>query len=124
MNHPALRYGGYVLFFLLFAFPISLLISNKNLKFKNNIKSIKIIFIIVVVIFVSRNLNRLINENSIYNYNFVERPYYNIQDDFYTLQNNKKIFFKDISLCNYENSIKDLKCKRIMGYNFYFKEKN
>ena len=72
LNHPALRYGGYVLFFLILCLPVSIIISNLKYKKKDYIKSIKIIFSIVIIIFASRNIIRLVNENDIYNYNFLK----------------------------------------------------
>ena len=124
LNHPSLRYGGYVLFFIFFTFPVSIMISNQNYKFKNLSKSIKIIFCITIVIFISRNLNRLVDEYLKYNYNFIKNPYYNVQENYFTLKNNKKQMFYDISICKEENSIANIKCKRIYGYNFYFNKNN
>ena len=122
LNHPALRYGGYVLFFIILCLPVSIMISNLKYKRKDYIQSIKIIFSIVIIIYASRNVIRLVNENDIYNYNFLNSPFYNIQDNYFTMKNNKKIFFYDISICEEKNSIKNLKCKKIKGYNFYYKE--
>ena len=121
LNHPALRYGGYVLFFLLFCFPISIIISYHKYKTKDFTKSIKIIFSIIIIIFASRNIIRLVDENNIYNYNFIKNPFYNIQDNYFTMKNNKKMFFYDIYTCEEKNSIKSLKCKNLKGYNFYYK---
>ena len=100
------------------------MISNLKYKRKDYIQSIKIIFSIVIIIFVSRNIVRLVNENDIYNYNIIKSPLYNIQDNYFTMKNNKKMFFYDISICEDKNSIKNLKCKKLKGFNFYYKEQN
>ncbi len=121
LNHPSLRYGGYVLIYLIFVTPISLIISNQNYNFKEKKKSIKIIVSIAILVFVSRNVNRLITENEIYNYNLFENPVYNIEDKFFTMQNRKKTYFHNSKICDLKNSKKDLKCKKILGFNFYFK---
>ena len=39
------------------------------------------------------------------------------------MKKNKKIFY-DTSICDEKNSIKDLKCKKLIGYNFYYKLNN
>ncbi len=124
LKHPSLRYGGYVLFFIILCLPVSIMISNLKYKRKNYIQSIKIIFSIVIIIFASRNIIRLVNENDIYNYNIIKNPFYNIQDNYFTMKNNKRMFFYNISICEEKNSIKNLKCKKIKGFNFYYKEKN
>ncbi len=124
INHPALRYGGYVLFFLIFSLPISIMMSNLKYKVKNYTKSIKIIFSIVIIVSASRNLDRLVDENRIYGFNPIKSPFYNIENSFFTMKKNKKIFFYDTSICEEKNSIKDLKCKKLIGYNFYYKLNN
>lgn len=121
LNHPTLRYGGYVLFFLIITFPISIILSNQNYNFKNSLKSIIIVVSITIVLFSSRNINRLMDENLVYKYNFVKNPYYNIQDNFFTMKKNKKNLFYDSSICIEENSKQNVKCVKIKGYNFYYK---
>ena len=68
-NHPALRYGGYVLIYLILISPLSLIMANQKYTFKGKLKSIKVILIITIVIFAYRNIDRLVNENNIYTYN-------------------------------------------------------
>ena len=97
------------------------MMSNLKYKLKNYTKSIKIIFSIVIIVSASRNLDRLVDENRIYGFNPIKSPFYNIEDSFFTMRKNKKIFFYDTSICEEENSIKDLKCKKLIGYNFYYK---
>ena len=121
LNHPTLRYGGYVLIYLIFVTPVSLIISNQNYNFKEKKKPIKIILSIVILVFISRNVNRLITENEIYNYNLFKNPVYNIQDQYFTMQNRKKTHFYNTKICDLNNSKKNLKCKKIAGFNFYFK---
>tara|TARA_B100000902_G_scaffold382844_1_gene420984 strand:- start:2114 stop:3775 length:1662 start_codon:yes stop_codon:yes gene_type:complete len=121
LNHPTLRYGGYVLIYLIFVTPVSLIISNQNYNFKEKKKPIKIILSIVILVFISRNVNRLITENEIYNYNLFKNPVYNIQDQYFTMQNRKKTHFYNTKICDLNNSKTNLKCKKIAGFNFYFK---
>ena len=74
--------------------------------------------------FSGRNINRLINEHNIYNYNFLKNPNYLIDSNFYTMKNTKKKLFKDPKDCNKNNSLDNIKCKKILKYNFYYKSSN
>ena len=121
LNHPALRYGGYVLFFLILSLSVSIILSNLKYKIKDYKKSINAIILITIIVFASRNINRLVHENQVYKYNLIKSPFYNIQDSYFTMKNNKKRFFYDISICDEKNSIANIKCKKIKGYNFYYK---
>ena len=123
LQHPSLRYGGYVLIFLLLTFPISLILSNQNLIFIKKINSIKIILLVVLVIFAGRNINRLNNENKVYNYNLFKNPYYRIGDNFTSMQDNRKRMLSETDNCTKINSIGKISCKKIYGYNFYFLNK-
>ena len=89
-NHPALRYGGYVLIFLLFSIPVSVflekyLIDQKNIKLK-----VLVLLFITIFLFILRNSERIISENKQYspkisvnklNYN-IDKKYFNIDKQF------------------------------------------
>ena len=96
-NHPALRYGGYILVFLIFCIPFSIflekyLVSNNSEILK---KKVLIIFILVLTIFLTRNTSRIIKENSIYeklslysvNY-LMDESYFRIDKQFKSLEKN------------------------------------
>ena len=121
---PKLRYGGYVLIFLLLIFPISLILSNQNLIFFKKIKSINTILLIALIIFAGRNINRLDNEHKVYNYNIFKNPYYRIDHNFVFMQDNRKKMLRETNNCTKINSIGQISCKKIYGYNFYFLNKN
>ncbi len=121
LNHPALRYGGFVLVFLVTTFPFIILLGNQKFKFEKKLTSIKIIILIIFIIFSGRNINRILNEYNVYDYNFLKKPNYFIDDNFYTMQNVKNKYFKNISECSINNSLDTLKCKKIFDYNFYYK---
>ena len=123
-NHPALRYGGFVLVFLIMTFPFAVLFANQKFTFKKKFLQIKIILLIVFLVFSFRNVNRLINEHHIYDYNFLKNPNYLIDSNFYTMQNAKKNLFKDPKKCEENNSLDKIKCKKILNYNFYYNSKN
>lgn len=101
LKHPALRYGGYCLLALIFFIPTSLLIE----KYQQDKIIYKIIFIFVVTIFIfyGRNLSRINKEVIKYQYNPLQKPYYNVNDDFYnTFQNIDKLIlnFKNCQQLN------------------------
>ena len=123
-NHPALRYGGFVLVFIVMTFPFAILFSNQNFRYKKKLLQIKIILLIIFVIFSARNVNRLINEYNIYNYNFLKNPNYLIDSNFYTMKKAKRRLFQDPGKCKENNSLDKIKCKKILNYNFYYKSKN
>ena len=124
LNHPSLRYGGYVLIFLLFTIPISVLLENQKFKFREKFISIKIFFIIGIIVFAGRNINRLNNEFEIYKYTFYKNPYYRVRDNFFYMQNKKKNFFKKPDYCKSTNTVSNINCKKKGRYNFYYPIKN
>ena len=67
--HPALRYGGYHLFFLLIFIPLSLFLEKFSKNIYNLDKKIFLLILIIALVFVGRNVNRLIKEYKIYSYN-------------------------------------------------------
>ena len=103
---------------------ISVLLENQDFKFKEKFNSIKIIFLIGIIIFAGRNINRLNNEYKIYNYTFYKNPYYRIQDKFFYMQNKKNKFFNKPDYCESINFDSKLNCKKKNGYNFYYFIKN
>lgn len=63
LNFPTLRYGGYIIVFLLIIFPFSIFFNEKiNLNKKINSKKLLIIFLISYSIFAFKNFSRIKNE--------------------------------------------------------------
>lgn len=98
-NHPTLRYGGYHILALIFFLPACLYLSKFKLHFKDYYKKTLIMVFIIITIFVSRNISRLINENELYDYNIIKNVNYKFiggDQDFYFRYNkylkNKKDF--------------------------------
>ncbi len=120
LQHPSLRYGGYVLIYLLLIFPISLVLSNQNFIFFKKIKSIYTILLIALIIFAGRNINRLNNEHKVYNYNLFKNPHYRIGDNFTFMQDNRKKMLNETDNCTKINTTGNISCKKIYGYNLYF----
>ena len=89
LNHPALRYGG----FILIALPIIIFVSSELQKFyliKKKLYSVTVFFIILTfIIYNGRNLQRLDKEIDFYKYNLLKSPYFFVQD-----VKSKKVFKK------------------------------
>ena len=94
-NHPSLRYGGYTLLALMFFIPISVYLS--KYKTKTNIieKKIYLIFIIVVLVFVSRNIIRIDKEYRQYDYNPFKNAFFYLNNDGFILRDTVKKQYKD-----------------------------
>tara|TARA_B100001769_G_C21542559_1_gene309868 strand:- start:103 stop:435 length:333 start_codon:yes stop_codon:yes gene_type:complete len=101
MLHPALRYGGYHLFFLIFFVPFSLFLEKYSYRIKNLDKKILIVIMIVALTFIGRNISRLNKEHKVYSYNPLKNPNYPISE--FSFRYQKKI----------NNQIKDNKIKKI-----------
>ena len=77
-NHPALRYGGYVIIALLFFLPLSrklALFDNKISKLK---KKVILTIILIFFISISRNIHRINHEINLYNYDIISSAFYSI----------------------------------------------
>ena len=88
-NHPALRYGGYVLISLIIFIPVSKLLERNKINFQKLRKRILILLIVTVFIFLYRNINRINDEIVKYNYKPIEDFRYELSDNHYRI--NKRI---------------------------------
>jgi len=130
LNHPAMRYGGYVLFAVPFFVLTS--ISLEKLSFsKQKIYINSIIFIILtILIFNSRNLIRINKEIKVYNYNILKSPFYftdkvehelvHKRDNFYLYSTkNKKMCWASKTPCSYD---RNLKSKKFLWMNMVYRD--
>jgi len=69
LKHPQLRYGGYHLLALLFFIPFISYFNKLSETYFSFVKKTKILILITLTIFITRNIDRLINESKIYNFN-------------------------------------------------------
>jgi len=75
-KHPSLRYGGYQIFALLLFIPISYKFNLIKIDYKKYYKKAIFITVLTVIIFSYRNIDRLIKEYQIYDFNpFVSTNY-------------------------------------------------
>ena len=107
-NHPSLRYGGYIIFALIFFIPLSNLLSNyevsKNFKFK-----LIILLFLVTSIFIGRNIDRIIYEQNFYQANFKENMLFFTDERHFRIDNKLKDLSKAFNNCDpdFNNCIND-----------------
>tara|TARA_B100001248_G_scaffold219447_1_gene175038 strand:- start:50 stop:457 length:408 start_codon:yes stop_codon:yes gene_type:complete len=98
-NHPSLRYGGYVIFALIFFIPLSYFLSkyemSKNFRFKSTI-----IFFLVTVIFIGRNIDRIFYEVDFYQANFKQNMFFFTDKQHFRIDSKLKNLFKIYNSCN------------------------
>ncbi len=124
INHPALRYGGYVLIASLVLSPISLIMSKYNISVKDLYKRLSILFVIVILIFVTRNLNRIYKEVKQYKYKpiinsvyFINQSHFRINDKMNKLILNSKNCENNTNECD-KNL--ELRIKKISNNRYIF----
>ena len=121
-NHPALRYGGYHLIALLIFIPSALFLDSK-VKFDKTLSiKINIILLIILLVFASRNLNRISKEIKLYNYDIFENASYNKEFKNYEILNR----ILEIKKCNLSADLcgkETIKYKRFMNKDLFYKER-
>ena len=112
-NHPALRYGGYHIFALMLFIPISIKLNSSEVDFKKYTRITFILISITIFIFISRNINRVINEVEFYGYKPIRQTFYSLDDNYFRIQKEMDRLLKQyyqckntLSECNSTNKIK------------------
>ena len=121
-NHPALRYGGYHLIALLIFLPVSIFLDNQIIFNKKLFMKINVILIIILITFLSRNINRISKEVRVYNYNFIENASYN--ENFKNYKILERI--KKIKKCTLKNNLcedENIKSSRIINKHLFYLKK-
>ena len=95
LNHPAMRYGGYILI----AFPIILFTSTILSKFSNPFNKVKMISVFLIILILGiynvRNFLRIAKEVSVYKYPVLDKPYFKVE------KTENKIVYKDKNITIY-----------------------
>ena len=124
LNHPSLRYGGYVLIASLLLIPFSILIQRFNVSETNIKKKIYTLICITLLVFIFRNSSRINDEINQYTYKPLINPYYlvnknhfRIQEKFNHLINNYQKCILKKSSCDKE---KFKKLKKFANNRFIF----
>jgi len=122
LNHPSMRYGGFVLF----ALPIFIFFSEKIEKFDVTKKKVLIstTFLIILTLFSYnlRNYLRIVKEINIYDYKIIESPYFkviNVKSDKTVIGQNLTIYTPINEMCWASRTpcsyIKNLSVKDLYG---------
>ena len=116
-HHPALRYGGYHLIALLFFILFSVYLSNKTFDDKKMNKKIFLVIIIILSIFLIRNIQRISKEFQVYDYNLFIYPSFNKKFENYSIYS-KIINAKDCNInnCNEE----EIASKQFMNKSIFY----
>ena len=92
---------------------------NQNYSYLKNFKKINIILLIGITIFSIRNIDRIIDENKIYNYNPIKSPRYDINKKDYYLKIKKEEILRKTNQCKNEFK-KDSNCKIVNSYRIFY----
>ena len=99
LNHPSLRYGGYIIIFLILFVPLAYYLSSyktpKNFKFK-----VTTLILLVVAIFLGRNIDRIIYENKFYKANFKQDMFFFTEKFYFRIDDQLEQFSKNYQNCN------------------------
>ncbi len=117
-NHPALRYGGYSLIALIFFIPISLKLQTKKEDIKKYASYSFILIFITASIFIGRNINRIVKEVEIYNYEPFQKVFYSVDTNNFRIEQKMTKLLSDYSNCIISKSNCseiELKIKKING---------
>ena len=116
-NHPALRYGGYHIIALLLFIPISIKLGSSKIEFKKYSKIIIVLLCLTTIIFISRNIGRIIHEVEFYGYKPIQKTYYDLDDNHFRIQKKMNHLIEQYNSCNNKEfeCNTDLKIKKLMG---------
>lgn len=123
-NHPTLRYGGYNLIVILIFFPLSIFLSTFKYDLKKNYLKTIIIISITIIIFTSRNFNRINDEMNKYNYKPFKETFYKLEATNFRIEDKFLILIKNYNECiknkiNCKNDL-DPKVKRLFNNSYMF----
>ena len=116
-NHPALRYGGYNIIALLLFIPISVKITSSQIDQKKYSKTVILLVSLTAIIFLSRNINRIVNEVVQYNYKPISQTFYFIDDGHFRIQKKMDQLIEQYNNCKNKKFVcnTDIKIKKVMG---------
>ena len=107
-NHPALRYGGYVLICLLIFIPFSFMLSRNYHTEKSLFLRTKWLLTLCLVIFFVRNIDRINNEITKYNFTPFLDNSFRISDNHFRIKNQIDELIKNYELCKQKSNL----CKK------------
>ena len=116
-NHPALRYGGYHIIALLLFIPISVKLGSSQIDLKKYSKISIVLVSLTIIIFLSRNISRIVNEVEQHSYKPIKQTYYFLDDNHFRIQKKMDQLIEQYNNCKNKNfeCNKDVKIKKVMG---------
>ena len=117
-NHPALRYGGYHIIALLLFIPISVKLGSSQIAVKKYSKICIVLVSLTIIIFLSRNISRIIKEVEVYSYKPIMQTYYFIDDNHFRIQKKMNQLIEQYNNCKKNKNFKcnkDIKIKKVAG---------
>ncbi len=106
-NHPALRYGGYAVIISLTFLTLSIRLNKYQIHIESIKKKFKILMLITIIVFLGRNINRIHNEITVYNYKPIIDVNYNVEESYFKIP-----YLINSKILNYELcKKKEIKCK-------------
>ena len=99
LNHPSLRYGGYIIFSLILFIPLSYLLSDYEISRNFKIKT-TIIFFLVISIFAARNVDRIIYEINFYKANLKQNMFFFTDKNYFRIHTKLKELSTIYNNCN------------------------
>ena len=102
LNHPSLRYGGYIIFSLIFFIPLCNFLTKYEIT-KNFKTKVFVIFSLVVLIFVSRNIDRIIYEVNFYKATFNQNMFFFTDKKHFRIDNKLNELSQIYYNCNQSN---------------------
>jgi len=118
-NHPALRYGGYVLISLIMFIPLAKKIEQYENNFDLVSKKIYFLIILVFVIFLGRNVTRIFKEVDQYNYKPLKNVYYHVDKNHFRINDKFSLLIQGYDECILLSN----NCKEVMISNVLVKKK-
>ena len=117
-NHPSLRYGGFVIFALIFFIPLSHLLSKYEISQNFGFK-IMIIFFLVSSTFIGRNVDRIFYEQNFYKANFKQNMFFFTDKKYFSIDTKLKDLFKIYNNCDFNintcSNNEDFIIKKVYG---------
>ena len=102
LNHPSMRYGGYILFALPIFILVSSFLEHRNIDYKKIYFRSIFLILVTLIVFNFRNFERIKKEINIYNYNIISSPYFyvpNVKSEIITSSNDLTLYKPKDDMC-------------------------
>ena len=127
LQHPSLRYGGYIIISLIFFIPLSFFLSKYKTQDNFKLKVVSLC-LLTVLIFLGRNIDRIIYENKFYKANFKENMFFFTDKIHFRIHDKLNEFSKNYQDCNLDKdkclNDKDFIIKKSNGKLIIIKTRN